>query len=177
MSKRVKGVEGAALIRVEGLVQGVGFRRFVQRQARAVKLAGFVENMKDGSVRIFVQGKRENIKEFVDNVKTAPRPVEVESVTVNDSRSRPVLKFFQIKSGTLTTEFQEGFGGVEAEFGDYRAEFRGFVGEFRDYRKEFRDYRAEFKDYRKEFKEFSGKTQENFDLLGTKYGEISDKLT
>jgi acylphosphatase len=184
MSKRVKDIEAAALIAAEGLVQGVGFRRYVQREARAAKLAGFVENMKDGSVKVFVQGKRGNIEEFVEKVKAAPRPMEVESVAVKDSRPRPALKFFQIKSGTLTTEFQEGLGGMEAEFSDYRGEFRGFVGEFRDYREEFRDYREEFRDhrqefrsYRKEFGEFSVKTQENFDLLGTKYGEISAKLT
>ncbi len=171
MGKREGGGEtGASLIRVQGLVQGVGFRRFVQREARDCRLAGFVKNAGDGSVRIFAQGRRSDIEKLVARVKAAPSPVEVESVKMSEARPRPSLRFFQIRSGSLATEFQEGLGGMEAEFRDYRGEFRGFVGEFGDYRKEF-------KDYRKEFGEFSGKTQENFDLLGTKYGEISAKLT
>ena len=156
MSERETGPEAAALIRVEGLVQGVGFRRFVQREARAVKLAGFVENMKDGSARIFAQGRRGDIGKLVEKVKSAPRPVEVETLKVSGARLRPALRFFQIKSGPLSTEIQEGFGGMEAEF---------------------RDYREEFRDYRNEFRQFSGNTEENFQALGTKYGEISEKLT
>ncbi|HVC26531.1 MAG TPA: acylphosphatase [Nitrososphaerales archaeon] len=149
MSKRDSSGASASLIQAEGLVQGVGFRRFVQRQARDCKVAGFVENMKDGSVMIFAQGKRSDIEKLVGKLRSAPRPAEVDAVRKSEAKPRPSLKIFQIKVGTLATEFQEGFGGMETEF----------------------------RDYRREFGEFSGRTQENFDLLATKYGEISVKLT
>lgn len=42
--------EAGASFRAHGGVQGVGFRRFVQREALALGLAGWVRNEADGSV-------------------------------------------------------------------------------------------------------------------------------
>ena len=39
-----------------GRVQGVGFRYFVQRQATALGICGWVKNCEDGSVRMLLQG-------------------------------------------------------------------------------------------------------------------------
>ena len=42
-----------------GRVQGVGFRYFVQRQATALGICGWVKNCEDGSVRMLLQiGRR-----------------------------------------------------------------------------------------------------------------------
>ncbi|WP_285606045.1 acylphosphatase [Geothrix edaphica] len=41
---------------VHGAVQGVGYRRFVEREARALELAGWVRNEPDGSVSGEVEG-------------------------------------------------------------------------------------------------------------------------
>lgn len=49
--------------------------------------------------------------------------------------------------------------------------------EFQDYRQEFRDYRQEFRDCKGEFPDFAKRTDENFQHLEAKYGEISEKLT
>jgi acylphosphatase len=53
----------AAEIVVEGRVQGVGYRNFVQRKAAKLGLAGYVMNLKDGKVRVRVEGLREAIDE------------------------------------------------------------------------------------------------------------------
>ena len=42
----------------EGRVQGVGYRNFVQRKAGQLGLAGYVMNLKDGRVRVRVEGSR-----------------------------------------------------------------------------------------------------------------------
>jgi acylphosphatase len=39
-----------ARFRVHGAVQGVGYRRFAEREARALNLAGWVRNEADGAV-------------------------------------------------------------------------------------------------------------------------------
>jgi hydrogenase maturation protein HypF len=60
-------------IRVRGVVQGVGFRPFVFRLARANTLAGWVLNGEKG-VEIFLEGTDQNLEAFVHELKTAPPP-------------------------------------------------------------------------------------------------------
>src|SRR5579885_851648 len=61
----------ACSIRVRGVVQGVGFRPFVFRLARANTLAGWVLNGEDG-VDIFLEGDSLNLETFVAQLKAAP---------------------------------------------------------------------------------------------------------
>jgi hydrogenase maturation protein HypF len=63
----------ACSITVRGVVQGVGFRPFVFRLARANKLAGWVVNANQG-VEIFVEGVDQNLQAFVHQLKTTPPP-------------------------------------------------------------------------------------------------------
>jgi hydrogenase maturation protein HypF len=73
--------------RVEGVVQGVGFRPFVHRLATRLELAGSVLNSA-GDVEVHVEGREENLRAFVralrreapplariDAVETEPAPV------------------------------------------------------------------------------------------------------
>ena len=49
-----------------GRVQGVGFRYFVQRQATALGICGWVKNCEDGSVRMLLQGERAAVEKLLD---------------------------------------------------------------------------------------------------------------
>ena len=72
----------AADVLIEGRVQGVGYRNFVQRKALQLGLVGFVMNLKDGSVRVRVEGIRETIEGFARDLTKGPPLARVESVTV-----------------------------------------------------------------------------------------------
>ncbi len=61
----------AVLIRVHGLVQGVGFRPTVWRLARQHQLRGHVLNDGQG-VRIYAIGTSESLRRFVDHLKEQP---------------------------------------------------------------------------------------------------------
>jgi hydrogenase maturation protein HypF len=63
----------ACSIRVRGVVQGVGFRPFVFRLARANALAGWVLNA-EGGVEIFLEGAAHSLSAFVRELKIAPPP-------------------------------------------------------------------------------------------------------
>jgi hydrogenase maturation protein HypF len=71
----------ACSIKVRGIVQGVGFRPFVFRLARANTLAGWVFNGQEG-VEIFLEGADRSLEAFVEEMKAAPPPaaliVEIE---------------------------------------------------------------------------------------------------
>lgn len=53
---------------VFGSVQGVGFRSFVQKEARRLALTGLVQNLSDGSVQIVAEGDRKKLDELVSIV-------------------------------------------------------------------------------------------------------------
>jgi hydrogenase maturation protein HypF len=63
----------ACSIRVRGVVQGVGFRPFVYRLARANTLAGWVLNGEEG-VEIYLEGAEPGLRAFVQDLKTQPPP-------------------------------------------------------------------------------------------------------
>ena len=52
-------------IKISGRVQGVGFRAASRRQARHLRLKGWVENLADGSVRAVIGGDKENCVKFI----------------------------------------------------------------------------------------------------------------
>jgi|Deesub1362B_J571_1020462.scaffolds.fasta_scaffold01120_7 acylphosphatase len=58
-----------AKIWVSGVVQGVGFRFFVNRLASQYGLGGIVKNLPDGRVYIEVEGDREVIQAFLKDVR------------------------------------------------------------------------------------------------------------
>jgi hydrogenase maturation protein HypF len=71
----------AARIRVEGTVQGVGFRPFVYRLAAERELAGWVANDPSG-VNVEVEGRVSAVVDFIRAVASPPGLGEVTSLTV-----------------------------------------------------------------------------------------------
>ncbi len=63
----------ACSIRVRGVVQGVGFRPYVYRLARANTLAGWVLNGEEG-VEIYLEGAEPGLRAFVEDLKTQAPP-------------------------------------------------------------------------------------------------------
>lgn len=55
-----------------GRVQGVGFRRYVERQALAHDLAGWVRNRDDGAVEMEVEGTASAVASFRRLVQHGP---------------------------------------------------------------------------------------------------------
>jgi acylphosphatase len=53
-------------VTITGLVQGVGFRDFVQNAAEELSLTGYVQNKNDGSVFVCAQGEPEALRQLVE---------------------------------------------------------------------------------------------------------------
>ena len=58
---------------VEGRVQGVGYRAFVEREARSRGLAGWVRNRSDGSVEAVFAGEEEDVASMIVACHRGPR--------------------------------------------------------------------------------------------------------
>ncbi|NRY63984.1 carbamoyltransferase HypF [Clostridium beijerinckii] len=68
------------IVKIYGIVQGVGFRPFVYEKAKDFKIRGSVQNI-GGAVVIDCLGERENIKRFMFNViKRPPSIAKIERV-------------------------------------------------------------------------------------------------
>ena len=63
-------------------MQGVGYRNYVERKAQQLGLAGYVMNLKDGRVRVRVEGLREMIDGLVRDLEKGPPLARVEQVSV-----------------------------------------------------------------------------------------------
>ncbi len=55
----------AAIIKVYGRVQGVGFRYYTHKKALELGITGFVKNRPDGSVYIEAEGKEDQLELFI----------------------------------------------------------------------------------------------------------------
>lgn len=66
--------------RVEGRVQGVGYRYFVQREADALSVTGFVRNMPDGSVEVVAEGAESALATLETRLREGPSFARVASV-------------------------------------------------------------------------------------------------
>jgi len=57
---------------VRGRVQGVGFRAWAVRTARALSLHGWVRNRRDGSVEILAAGEPDALERLVASCRRGP---------------------------------------------------------------------------------------------------------
>ena len=62
----------AVRLRIEGRVQGVGFRYWVMEQANALGLDGWVRNRHDGAVETVFSGPAEAVAEMVRRCHAGP---------------------------------------------------------------------------------------------------------
>ena len=73
---------------VRGLVQGVGFRAFVEDEAINRGIAGWVRNRRDGSVEAVFAGEASVIKDMVDACRRGPRGARVDAIDERDATHR-----------------------------------------------------------------------------------------
>ncbi len=70
---------------VSGLVQGVGFRMFVMREASARGLSGWTRNLPDGTVEVEAQGNAGLIDEFIGQTRIGPARSSITSIKVRET--------------------------------------------------------------------------------------------
>jgi acylphosphatase len=63
---------------IQGRVQGVGFRWYVQREAGELGLRGWVRNTEEGEVEVVVSGTETDLAELRASLRRGPRGTRVD---------------------------------------------------------------------------------------------------
>lgn len=71
-------------VRVTGRVQGVFFRAWIQKQAEALGVTGWVRNCPDGRVEAHVEGEESAVGQMIGHLRKGPPSARVEDVRLWD---------------------------------------------------------------------------------------------
>ena len=80
----------------KGVVQGVGFRYFMQNFAKTYKCTGFVKNLNDGSVLVEIQGELNQIEHVLEEMKS------VKHIVITDIKRHPIDDIEKEKAFRIT---------------------------------------------------------------------------
>ena len=86
---------------VSGMVQGVGFRFFVEHTATSLGVSGFVKNLFDGRVEVYAIGDSRQLDALREALRRGPRMASVERL---DERDDVVLREH---SGAFSIEHED----------------------------------------------------------------------
>ena len=89
MSDEVRTVR----VRIQGQVQGVGYRYWTERAAAELGLSGWVRNLGDGSVEAVFSGAPAQVEAMIQRCRQGPRSAVVGSVSVEDQAASPSRGF------------------------------------------------------------------------------------
>lgn len=82
---------------VEGRVQGVFFRDFTRRSARALSVGGWVRNLPDGRVEVLVEGELEAVRKLASQLESGPPGANVGRVEVVYEPHRGEFEDFRVR--------------------------------------------------------------------------------
>ena len=90
-------IEERVGFRVQGKVQGVGFRMWVRHTGTQLGLRGSVRNLKDGSVEVHVAGPSEAVANLERRLSQGPPGARVTGVVRTPSRMPIPNDGFQVQ--------------------------------------------------------------------------------
>jgi acylphosphatase len=101
-----------ANIIAKGKVQKVGYRDFVQDIARELGIAGYVENLEDGTVKVVCEGEEAKIEEFIRAIKVKKDFIDVSETSLKYEAPTGEFKLFKIKYGDVPEELGDRLGAA-----------------------------------------------------------------
>ena len=90
-------MEVRAEIVVNGLVQGVGYRYFVVREAQKLRLKGYTKNLYTGEVLTIVEGEKAIVEVMIKKLKVGPSHATVKSCKVDWQEPKNEFTDFEVR--------------------------------------------------------------------------------
>jgi acylphosphatase len=65
---------------ITGTIQGVFFRQFIKDNAEKNKIKGYVRNLQDGRVEIFIEGNQDDVENMASICKRGPKYAKIRAI-------------------------------------------------------------------------------------------------
>jgi acylphosphatase len=78
---------------ISGSVQGISFRQFVKENADKNNVRGYVRNLEDGRMEIFLEGDTDSIDSMVSLCKRGPPHSQVRNVEEKEEKFQDFKEF------------------------------------------------------------------------------------
>ena len=78
---------------ISGIVQGVFFRAFIKENAEKLGVKGFIRNLEDGRVEVFIEGNPDEVRKMIEICKKGPRHSEIKNVEEKQEKFQDFKQF------------------------------------------------------------------------------------
>lgn len=82
---------------IYGFIQGVGYRKWVKKEAQKLGVTGWIRNLPDGSVEALLQGTEDKQKQLITLCKKGPFLADVEKVDIVWEEEKEKLADFNLR--------------------------------------------------------------------------------
>jgi acylphosphatase len=65
---------------ISGTVKGVFFRSFIKENAERYNVKGFVRNLEDGRIEVFIEGNSEDVNKMIEICQKGPKHSQIRKV-------------------------------------------------------------------------------------------------
>jgi acylphosphatase len=83
----------AVRLYIDGTVQGIFFRQFIKENAERQNVRGFVRNLEDGKVEVFIEGDQENVEKMIELCKKGPKHSQIRNVEIKEEKFQDFKEF------------------------------------------------------------------------------------
>lgn len=80
---------------INGTVQGVFFRAFIKENAEKNNIKGFVRNLEDGRIEIFLEGDSDAVNKMIELCKKGPKHSQIRNVEIKPEKHQD-FKVFKV---------------------------------------------------------------------------------
>jgi acylphosphatase len=78
---------------ISGTVQNVFFRAFVKENAEKYNVKGFVRNLEDGRIEVFLEGDIEAVDKMTELCKKGPKFSQIRNVEIKEEKLQDFKDF------------------------------------------------------------------------------------
>lgn len=78
---------------INGTVQGVFFRGFVKENAEKYNVKGFVRDLEDGRIEVFLEGNVEEVNKMIELCKKGPKHAMIKKVEIKPEKFQSFKTF------------------------------------------------------------------------------------